>query len=353
MTVYQQLLPEWVKQEAILLAWPDHQTDWRPWLNEVQNVYCDIIKNLMRSDVGVILLIRQSEVETCKKKLPANAKVLLVTADYNDTWIRDYGFLTTSRQGVMIPLDFTFNGWGKKFNANKDNRINQNVLASLCQQNIESVNLILEGGAIEIDQDGTLLSTQLCLLNSKRNGDLTIAEYKAQFSNQLGSKRNVVFEHGHLEGDDTDGHIDTLVRFTPNQALVVQSAFNRPDDSHYASLVALVEECHQAFPQYKVFELPLPFIKNAEGDRLPASYANFLISNEQILCPVYQQPEDKLALDIMQQAYPQYKIVPINCLPLIQQFGSLHCISMQIPVGTLKSNLVTQLAKGVSQYAGE
>jgi agmatine/peptidylarginine deiminase len=157
-------------------------------------------------------------------------------------------------------------------------------------------------------------------------------------------------QNGHLEGDDTDGHIDTLVRFTPHKGLIIQSAFNRPADIHFEGLSALIKECQQVLPTHKIFELPLPYILNSQGDRLPASYANFLISNQHILCPIYQQAEDNLAIHVIQNAYPEFTIVPIDCLPLIQQFGSLHCISMQIPCGILKPEILRSLASGVCVY---
>ena len=134
------------------------------------------------------------------------------------------------------------------------------------------------------------------------------------------------------------------------KGLVIQSAFNRPDDSHFEGLAALVKECQQTLPTHQIYELPLPHIVNVQGERLPASYANFLISNQHILCPVYQQVEDKLAMQVIQNAYPEFTIVPINCLPLVQQFGSLHCISMQIPCGILKPEVLHSFANGVCVY---
>ena len=344
-----QLLPEWVKQEAVILAWPDQDTDWRPWLANVRQVYITIIQALNAANTGVILLVKAAEVNACKALLAADAKVLLLVADYNDTWVRDYGFLTCASTAGMQPLEFTFNGWGDKFDARKDNLANRNYLASLCQLPLITVDLVAEGGALEIDEAGHLLSTQFCLSNPKRNGDLSLEKYRDIFKHYLGASHVSIFENGHLEGDDTDGHIDTLVRFTLDKGLVVQSAFNRPDDHHFAGLAALVEECQAALPEHKIFELPLPEIYNPDGDRLPASYANYLICNQHVLCPVYQQPEDQQAMDIMQQAYPDFTIVPINCLPLVQQFGSLHCISMQVPQNTLKPEIVQQLNAGVSQ----
>lgn len=350
MTENYQLLPEWAQQEAVMLVWPDKNTDWHDWLFDVQNVYLNIINALNQANTNVILLVRDDEITNCLAKLHNSNQVLLVRADYNDTWIRDYGFLSCASHSGLQPIEFVFNGWGQKFDAAKDNQLNQDVLSHLCQKAIKSVDLVVEGGALEMDQNGTLLSTKLCLTNPKRNGNKSVSSYLLDFTNYLGAKQNIILENGHLEGDDTDGHIDTLVRFTPNKGLIIQSAFNRPNDSHFQGLTKLVKECKQVLPTHQIFELPLPFIINKQGDRLPASYANFLISNQHILCPIYQQTEDELALQVMQNAYPEFTIVPINCSPLVQQFGSLHCISMQIPCGILKSEVLQQFAYGVHVY---
>ncbi|MDN4500782.1 agmatine deiminase family protein [Alteromonadaceae bacterium BrNp21-10] len=351
------LLPEWAPQEAIILAWPDAQTDWAPWLDNVRQTYCQLITAINQVGCGVLLLVRADEVANAQAVLQANvseednSQVLLVVADYNDTWVRDYGFLTCRTEQGMQLIEFQFNGWGNKFNASKDNQINSTVLADLCQFPMQSYQQFVEGGALEIDGAGHLLSTALCLQNPERNGDFSLAEYQQLFTDALGASRVSIFHEGHLEGDDTDGHIDTLVRFTPNNGLVIQACENRPDDSHYAGLHALVEECRQVFPEHQLFLLPLPSIFNDDGERLPASYANYLINNQQVLCPIYQQPEDQQALEILAKAYPQHHIVAIDGLPLVQQFGSVHCISMQVPVGTLKANVIQQLQQGVSVYA--
>jgi agmatine deiminase len=345
-----QLLPEWAPQEAVILAWPDQYTDWRPWLTEARQVYVDLIQTLNQAGTGVLLLIREEEVEGFKQSATELSKVLLLLADYDDTWLRDYGFLTCQSEAGMQAIEFTFNGWGNKFDASKDNLINGKVLAPLCRLPLQSFANVVEGGALEIDEQGHLLSTKLCLTNPQRNGELSLGQYQQLFSQTLGAKKVSIFEHGHLEGDDTDGHIDTLVRFTPDKGLVIQSAFNRPQDSHYEGLAALVAECKSKLPEHKIFELPLPYITAEDGDRLPASYANYLISNKQVLCPIYMQAEDQLALSVLEQAYPQYTIMAINCLPLVQQYGSLHCVSMQVPSGTLKDQVLEQLNQGVSQW---
>lgn len=345
-----QLIPEWAPQEAVILAWPDSDTDWAPYLEAVQQVYIKIIQILSTNQTGVILLVRQNQISTCLAKLPKHLQVLLLEADYNDTWLRDYGFLTCQKADGPCPIEFNFNGWGKKFRADRDDKINRQVLASLCKKPIEHIDVVLEGGAIEINDLGTILSTQLCLTNPSRNGSLSLNQYREIFAQSLGAKETIVFKHGHLEGDDTDGHIDTLVRFTPNQGLVIQSAFNCPQDRHYVGLNQLVIECKSHLPSHTIFELPLPNVYNQQGDRLPASYANFLISNGTVLAPIYQQPEDALALSVLEKAFCNYEVIPIDCLPLVQQYGSLHCISMQVPVDTLKPDVIALFAKGVSQY---
>ena len=345
-----QLLPEWVPQEAVILAWPDEKTDWAPWLQDVTQTYLSLIESINQAGAGVLLLVRPLLIDQVKSLLPENAKVLLIAADYNDTWVRDYGFLTCTSANGNIPIEFEFNGWGKKFDAAKDNQINKDVLFPLCRQPAQSYAYVVEGGALEIDDKGQLMSTEFCLTNPQRNGDMSLDVYSDMFTQCLGAQITQFFKHGHLEGDDTDGHVDTLARYTPDQGIVIQSSFNRSDDPHFAGLSLLVQECKNAFPDHSIHQLPLPDIVNENGERLPASYANYLICNQNLLCPIYQQPEDAEALAVLEKAHPGFNIVPINALPLIQQFGSVHCISMQVPEGTLKPHVVEQLLAGVSVY---
>jgi len=345
------LVAEWETIEAVILAWPHAQTDWAPWLEKVRETYLNIINNINRNQAGVILLCSPNDIDDVKARLNSCARVLIVPAQYNDTWVRDYGFLTCKEsEGSCYPVEFRFNGWGEKFSADKDNMVNQRYLASLCKNPLRSSPVVAEGGALEIDDNGHLLSTAKCLLNPKRNGNITLDDYTETFTDMLGCRTFSVLEHGHLEGDDTDGHIDTLVRFTPNNDLVIQAADNRKDDSHYAELSALCSECARLLPNHQQYRLPLPYILNDESERLPASYANFLICNQSVLLPVYGQPEDDEAIAVMQRAYPNHKIEAVDCSVLIEQFGSLHCISMQVPSNTLKDSVVTTLLKGVSVH---
>ncbi|MBU3023579.1 agmatine deiminase family protein [Aestuariibacter sp. A3R04] len=348
------LVPEWEAVDAVILAWPHDATDWAPWLEDTRQTYLSVIKAVNAADAGVILLCRPDDIADVQARLDGTAKVLIVGAKYNDTWARDYAFLTCrdahDAQAIGQPVEFTFNGWGEKFNALRDNDVNTQYLASLCQLPIQSSHIVAEGGALEIDGNGHLLSTAQCLLNPKRNDDMSLNDYREAFTSILGCSTFTVFQHGHLEGDDTDGHIDTLVRFTPDSGLVIQAADNRPDDEHFSGLTALCDECAAALPEHKQFRLPLPSMFNDDGDRLPASYANFLICNRSVLFPVYGQEEDELALSVAKQAFPGHQIVSVDCAPLVRQFGSLHCISMQVPTNTLRNDVLTQLKQGVTVY---
>jgi agmatine/peptidylarginine deiminase len=329
------LLPEWVEQEAVLLAWPHANTDWAPWLSAAHATYQQLIFAILEQNARVLLLVDYAQLDAVQTLFAEHGNVVFIPAKFNDTWVRDYGFLTTSDGSELRALEFQFNGWGQKFNAELDNQVNIKYLADQLQVPLFSELAVVEGGALEIDADGILLSTQLCLTNPKRNGEMTLEEYRSLFADTLGAKQTIILEHGHLAGDDTDGHIDTLARFTPNQGVVYQGCENRPTDPHFSGLHALGAELQHHLPEHTLFALPLPEIFSAEGERLPASYANFLILNGAILAPIYQQPEDAEALAVLAQAYPDYTIVPIDCSVLIQQYGSLHCITMQIPKGVL------------------
>lgn len=346
------MAPEWHDIDAVMLAWPHAKTDWAPWLDDARATYINVVSAINRNNAGVIMLCAPEDIESLKALLPENAKVLIIPASYNDTWMRDYGFITCKdADGKGSPVEFRFNGWGNKFDASEDNLANQRYLAALCKAVLRSSPVVAEGGALEIDEEGHLLSTAQCLLNPERNDDMSLSAYADAFKDMLGCRKVTVLQHGHLEGDDTDGHIDTLVRFTPNKGLVIQACNNRPHDSHYEGLKALCDECALELPEHAQFHLPLPYIENEEGDRLPASYANYLICNNAILLPVYGEHEDAEAIQVVQKAHPNHIVEPIDCSVLIKQYGSLHCISMQVPTNTLKESIIATLDKGVTLHA--
>ncbi len=268
-------------------------------------------------------------------------RVALFETPSNDSWVRDHGPITVIDQGVPLLLDFTFNGWGGKYRAQLDNAVTDNLhkLGAFSNTMIEQINLVLEGGAIESDGKGTLLTTKSCLLTKTRNPDITPAQLEETVKNALGCERILWLENGQLIGDDTDGHIDTLVRFCDSQTLCYVSC-DDPNDPHYPSLDAMRQELgsfrDNSGQPYQLIPLPLPAAKQTqEGERLPATYANFLIINGAVLVPTYDDPADQTALSRLQHCFPDREMIAIDCLPLIKQYGSLHCVTMQLPQGVI------------------
>ncbi|MDP4983437.1 agmatine deiminase family protein [Pseudoalteromonas tunicata] len=338
---------EWALQDAIMFTWPHSETDWAPILADVEPVYLNLCRHILRYQSLVLVVHSESEQARvrallCEQQLDLS-KIQFVITPFEDTWARDHGPITvTNAHGQLKSLDFTFNGWGNKFDASLDNSINQAVFAQVLNPlaQSEQVNFVLEGGAIESNGQGTLLTTGSCLLNTNRNPHLTQAQIEQLLSDTLGISHFLWVNHGHLEGDDTDSHIDTLVRFAPNDTLVYVCC-DDPSDSHYHELERMALDVKALRKPdgtaYNLISLPWPSAKcAADGSRLPATYANYLIINGAVLVPTYQDKNDAFALSQIAKAYPEHEIIGVDCLPLIHQFGSLHCISMQLPKGFLR-----------------
>jgi agmatine deiminase len=259
----------------------------------------------------------------------------------NDTWSRDFGPLAIYSGNRPQLLDFGFNGWGLKFAAGHDNLISRRLqrLGLFGATPLRTVGLILEGGSIESDGAGTLLTTAECLLNPNRNPHLTRAELEQQLGTLLGVRHWLWLENGYLAGDDTDSHIDTLARLCPDDT-IVYVACDDPADEHYDALQRMAKELlafrSRAGRPYRLLPLPWPRpCFDSDGTRLPATYANFLVVNGAVLVPTYADPADAAALSVIGQAFPGREIVAIDCRPLIRQHGSLHCVTMQLPKGVL------------------
>ena len=341
------LLPEWATQDAIMLTWPHENTDWVDILPDVEPVYVTLCQQI--SQVQKVLIVAHSDaLKVHIFTLLAEADVdmsaiVFVVAPCNDTWARDHGPLTTANpSGDLRVVDFAFNGWGNKYAADLDNNINKQLAAQVMNKQVafHSSEFVLEGGGIEINESGVLLSTSECLLNPNRNPTLSQTQIEATLSQQLGAHAFLWVDHGYLAGDDTDSHIDTLVRFAPNNTLVYV-ACDSADDEHFNALTAMKMQLESFITaQGKPYNLiPLPWPKpifNKDNERLPATYANYLILNNTVLVPIYGDDHDSLAVQQVQKAYPNHTAIGIDCLALIHQFGSLHCITKQLPRGFLK-----------------
>jgi agmatine deiminase len=332
---------EWEPQDGVLLAWPHTDTDWSTCLPLIQELYCNLIRQIIRFE-QVVLVTPEPEqtTESLAAAGIATERITLCRAATNDTWTRDYGPITVQVNGQPVLLDFGFNGWGLKFAANHDNLVTRTLKQQgILRPVLNTIGLILEGGSIESDGNGTLLTTSQCLLSPNRNPQLSRNELEGAMQNLFGAQHVLWLEHGHLEGDDTDAHIDTLARLCPNNT-IVYVACDDPDDSHYPALQQMEQELKTLTAPdgspYRLLGLPWPSpIYDADGNRLPASYANYLVVNNAVLVPTYRDPVDNGALAMVALAYPGREIIGIDCLPLLEQHGSLHCITMQLPQGVL------------------
>ena len=329
---------EWEPHGAVMLSWPHKDTDWAPVLDEAIDCFVEIAKAIAREET---LIVVAPDVEEPRRVLDCEKlpnRILYLTVPTNDTWARDFGPITVERDGNPVICDFKFNGWGLKFPADKDNLITR----AMCNTGLlrgrysNELSFVLEGGSIESDGQGTLMTTSQCLLSPNRNGAMLRDEIEEYLKSRFGLDRVLWLDYGALEGDDTDSHIDTLARLAPNDTILYVGT-DDVTDSHYDELNKM--KLHlQSFvtasgQPYNLIELPLPdAVYDEEGNRLPATYANFLIMNHSILMPVYRQPQkDELAAQIIKIAFPDHQVVKIDCSVLIKQHGSLHCVTMQVP----------------------
>ena len=331
---------EWHPQSGVQLTWPHAHTDWAPMLAEVTECYVRIALEIALREQLLIVTPEPEQVESLlHERLSARAlaNIHIFQCPTNDTWARDHAFITLVTQTGPFLLDFCFNGWGGKFPADLDNAINARLASYLHGTYQNNLDFVLEGGSIESDGAGTILTTASCLLAPHRNQPLTRQDIEQRLMSSLCADRVIWLEHGHLEGDDTDGHIDTLARFCPG-GVITYVQCSDPHDAHYDDLQAMELELRALEPEYKLIPLPMPapVLDPEDGHRLPATYANFLIINGAVLMPVYDQPaNDERARVQLQSAFPRHEIIPIDCRVLVRQHGSLHCCTMQYPVGVM------------------
>lgn len=333
---------EWHPQSGILLTWPHKDTCWKPILKEVEECYVSLAKEIAKRELLLIVTPYPEEVQVTLSKTEVNIdNIRFSECKTNDTWARDHGPITILKGDKPCLLDFMFNGWGLKFAANWDNLITECLFERrvINGDYTNCRNFVLEGGAIESDGEGTLLTTSHCLLAPNRNDTLGRQAIEDYLMDIFYLKRVLWLDYGHLEGDDTDNHIDTLARFC-NPSTIAYVQCTDKNDIHYMVLQKMEEQL-KTFKQlngkpYHLVPLPLPDAIYHEGYRLPATYANFLIMNEAVLYPTYNQKgNDAQVKKILEQIFPNHDIIGINCLPLIMEHGSLHCATMQFPLGVL------------------
>lgn len=327
------MLPEWAPQWGVMIAWPHATTDWRDLMLEAEATYRALALAILADENLLVIcrdLAHESHIRTLLGKVDTS-RLHFQHLSYNDTWARDFGPLALPGQ----LLDFTFNGWGGKFEARLDNALNRRLTWAWP---LTEEKLILEGGGVETDGKGLILTTSACLLNPNRSHVGKPRErhlVEQVLARTLGATEFVWLEHGHLEGDDTDAHIDTLARFVDEKTVAYVQCTDT-SDSHYPALAAMEQELqqHASARGWQLLPLPMtPAIFDEDGERLPATYANFLITNHSILVPTYGVDTDAAALAAIEQVAGARKVVGVDCLSLIHQHGSLHCVTMQLPAG--------------------
>ena len=333
-------LPEWTPTEAVLMALPNAATDWAYILDEARLQYVRIIKALTDASVHVVLLCDDPNVAANLLKDCNQKRITCVNIPYNDTWTRDYGPLSVMKGDRLRALDFGFNAWGLKFAADKDNLANLRMsekFVMLPDTYRNERDFVLEGGSVETDGEGTVLTTTRCLCSPNRNGGLTKQEAEQELQRRLGASHVLFLDYGALEGDDTDSHIDTLARLAPHNTILFTGCRN-VDDPQFEELLKMRAQLtmfrNAEGEPFNLVELPLPdAIYDEDGLRLPATYANYLVTDKVIFMPTYGQPaNDVLAMQTVKIAFPDHDVVGVDCTTLIKQHGSLHCATMQIPL---------------------
>ncbi len=325
---------EWEEQKFVQLVFPHSKSDWSEYLEDAILNFVKIAKTIAKYQKCLIIA---QELKFVKSFFKAETNLIFVKLQSNDTWSRDFGGITIEKNGKYKILDFTFNAWGAKFPSNFDNVISRelNKIGIFKDYKFKTIPFVLEGGAIESDGEGVILTTSDCLLEVNRNPHISKKQIEKKLIKYLGAKKVLWLNSGYLAGDDTDSHIDTLARLVSTNTIAYQSCDDE-NDEHYKDLKKMENEL-KTFTNlenkpYNLVALPWIEPKYNDGERLPATYANFLIINGAVLVPTYNDKNDKKALKIFKDIFPNRDIIGIDCSTLIKQHGSLHCVTMQYPV---------------------
>lgn len=331
---------EWAQHSATWVSWPNNRETWPTFLEKVREIWIQMVCALAPNE-RVYLLVNDpaAEREAAARLISARApmgNVTLLQIPTVDVWIRDYGPTFLTRNSSDQPLafnDWIFNGWGGKYESyEEDDRVAREI-ASVLRVPVFDQPIVLEGGSIEVNGAGTCLTTEQCLLHKNRNPQLSRTEIEIFLRDSLGVRHILWLGEG-VAGDDTDGHIDDIARFV-DQTTVVCIVESNPREENYRYLQENFERLQSARDQdgkkLSIVTLPCPRAIFYEGERLPASYANFYIANEVVLVPVFGDPNDRSALGILQDLFPRRKIIGLRCNEVVAGLGAIHCVTQQQP----------------------
>ncbi|MDE3061168.1 MAG: agmatine deiminase family protein [Pseudomonadota bacterium] len=335
---------EWEPHAATIIGWPHNKNDWPGKFEPIPWVYAEIIRTLAQGERVRLLVQNVREKEKAQDYCgragvdPDKLDIHIIPTDR--IWMRDSGpiFVRTGKGGKVM-LDWRFNAWAKYSNYKRDDKVPAALNEHIGIERIEPVHkgsrVVLEGGSIDVNGKGCLLTTEECLLSKvqERNPGFMREDYEAVFEKYLGV-RHVIWLGNGITGDDTHGHVDDLARFVNPTTVVTVMEKNTKDSNHAPlkdNLKRLKSARDQSGKPLTVVELPMPRPLIFEGTQLPASYANFLIANKTVLVPTFNDPADRVALSILAELFPRRDVVGIHAVDLVWGFGTIHCLSQQEP----------------------
>lgn len=335
-TIQKVVPPEWAPQDSVMLTWPHEATDWKPYLSEITETFLQLSEIIASHEHLIIATPKPDNVRSLlanRLDNQAMSNVSIYLCQSNDTWARDHGPISLSNGEL---LDFKFNGWGEKFDWKKDNEITHTLF---CQDAfkgklVDYTDFVLEGGSIESNGKGTIMTTSFCLLAKNRNQPLTKEQIEVELKRRLCADNVIWIDHGHLIGDDTDGHIDTIVRFAPDDTLIYVGCDDK-DDEQYSDFMLLELQLkslrNKDGKPFHLIRLPMPYPVYDGFERLPATYANYLVINGAVIVPTYHQEElDDKAMSLIGSAFPNREVIGVDASTIIRQHGSIHCLTMQL-----------------------
>ena len=337
---------EWEEHAATWLVWPHNRETWPGKIEAIPGVFAAMVRALLPGE-RIEILVASAEAEAAAEKVLRDRAALAAGVNFhrvptNDSWIRDHGpIFLQNGDGRSLALDWGYNAWGGKYPPwNLDEKV-ATAVAAIAGVEVVHPGMILEGGAIEGDGAGTLLTTEACLLNPNRNALLGRSAIEECLSAQLGVSRVLWLADG-IAGDDTDGHIDELTRFVA-PGVVVTAIEKNLQDENYKVLRAnreRLESMHDACGRrIEIIDLPMPAPLFARTQRLPASYANFYIGNAAVLVPTFSDPSDTVALGILGELFPDRRVIGLDARDLVWGLGAFHCLTLQQPATVLPARL--------------
>ena len=324
---------EWEKHSGTWISWPkDPNTFPADILPAVERAYVRMVKALIKGE-EVHILVNDSKAERRVRGMLGNSETVFHLIKTVDVWVRDYG-PTYVKGGKGAVVKWDFNAWGNKYDDLKPDSGAGEEIAACSGMTVVRPGIVLEGGSIDVNGAGTLLTTHQCLLNPNRNPGVGRSKLEEILGANLGVSRVIWLGEG-IEGDDTDGHVDDIARFVGPSEVVAAVEPDPSDTNHQAleeNLRRLENSADQAGRQLRVLEIPMPPRMEARDGRLPASHLNFYVGNEAVLVPTFGGESDRLAMECLEGVFPKRDVVGIDCRALVHGLGTLHCVTQQIPV---------------------